>query len=351
MLSGPDPEVLDGLAEEVVERLQKVKGLTTVSRSWSNDKTEFKINIDLEKAGRCGLDPVTISSEIANAVKGGQASTLRVPGEDGYVIRVRYPETERRNTRELLNIYLPGTFGPVPLRDLVTLLKTRTRTRFTRQGLEPTVDIYGYRSTIAITFLQKNVIAALSDIKLPPGYKLSHEGEVKNMGEAGKRLAKALGLAVILLFFSLVPTFRSWINPITIMSAIPLAMIGGAWGLLITGQHACMPANMGMILLAGIVVNNSILLIDFIEQARRQGKDLLDAIEQAVRVRTRPILMTAISTIVGMLPIAAQRALGLERLSPLAVVAIGGLLVATFLTLIYVPLFYSIIDKMRPEKG
>ena len=347
MLSGPDPEVLDKLADEVAGRLQKVKGLTTVSRSWSSDKTEFMLNIDLEKASRYGLDPEIISNEIANAVKGGQASTLRVPGEDGYAIRVRYPETERHNTKELMAIYLPGNSGPVPLRELVSLEKTRTRTRFTRQGLEPTVDVYGYRSTIAITFLQKNVLEALVGLKLPAGYKLSHEGEVKNMGEAGKRLGKALGLAVILLFFSLVPTFRSWITPITIMSAIPLAMIGGAWGLLITGQHACMPANMGMILLAGIVVNNSIMLIDFIEQARKQGKELMEAIEQAVRVRTRPILMTVISTIVGMLPIAAQRALGLERLSPLAVVAIGGLFVATFLTLIYVPLFYSLVDKLR----
>ena len=347
MLSGPDPAVLDNLADEVVERLRKVRGLTTVSRSWTDDKTEYMLNIDLEKAGRYGLDPEIISAEIGSAVKGGAASTLRVPGEDGYLIRVRYPKNERRNPEALLGIYLPGNSGPVPLRELVSLVKTRTRTRFTRQDLQPTVDIYGYRATIAITFLQENIVAALKGLELPPGYKLSYEGEVKNMGEAGKRLAKALGLAVILLFFSLVPTFRSWITPITIMSAIPLAMIGGAWGLLLVGRHACMPANMGMILLAGIVVNNSILLIDFIEQARKQGQELLAAIEQAVRVRTRPILMTAISTIVGMLPIAAQRALGLERLSPLAVVAIGGLFVATFLTLIYVPLFYSLIDKLR----
>jgi len=108
-----------------------------------------------------------------------------------------------------------------------------------------------------------------------------------------------------------------------------------------------MPANMGMILLAGIVVNNSILLIDFIEKARAQGSEINAAIEQAVRVRTRPILMTASATIVGMLPIAAQRALGLERLSPLAVVAIGGLFLATFLTLIYVPIFYVFMDGLR----
>ena len=347
MINGPDPKILDELADQVVERLQKVRGLTTVTRSWTDDKTEYLLNIDLEKASRYGLDPVSISTEIANAVKGGQASTLRVPGEDGYLIRVRYPEKERHNNKDLLDMYLTGKVGLVPLREVASLVKTRTRSRFTRQGLQPTVDIYGYRATTAITFLQKNVLKALKGLKLPPGYQLHHEGDVKNMGEAGKRLAKALGLAVILLFFSLVPTFSSWLNPITIMSAIPLAMIGGAWGLLITGQHACMPANMGMILLAGIVVNNSILLIDFIEQARNQGKDLLESIEQAVRIRTRPILMTAICTIVGMLPIAAQRALGLERLSPLAVVAIGGLLVATFLTLIYVPLFYTLGDRLR----
>jgi len=169
------------------------------------------------------------------------------------------------------------------------------------------------------------------------------------MEEAGSRLKKALGLAVILLFFSLVPTFRSWIDPLTIMTAIPFAMIGGAWGLLIVGRHACMPANMGMILLAGIVVNNSILLIDFIKKARAKGAAMRDAIEGAVRVRTRPILMTASGTIVGMLPIAAQRALGLERLSPLAVVAIGGLFVATFLTLIYVPIFYSLVEEMKEK--
>ena len=349
MISGPDPKVLDTLAAEVARRLEKARGLTTISRSWTADKNEFLLDIDLDRASRFGLDPESLSAEIAAALKGTPASSLRVPGEDGYLIRVRYPENERRYLSDLLNLYLPSPLGPVPLQELVTIVRSHTRTRFTRQNLEPTIDIYGYRATTPVTFLQANVEKALAGLEMPPGYRLSHEGEIKNMGEAGKRLAQALGLAVILLYFSLVPTFRSWFNPLTIMVAIPLAMIGGAWGLLISGQHACMPANMGMILLAGIVVNNSILLIDFIEQARARGTELLEAVEQAVRIRTRPILMTAISTIVGMLPIAAQRALGLERLSPLAVVAIGGLLVSTFLTLVYIPLFYTLVDRLRQK--
>ncbi len=347
MISGPDPRVLDQLADEVAARLRKACGLTTISRSWNTEKNEFLLAVDLDKASRYGLDPENISAEIAAALKGIPASTLRVPGEDGYLIRVRYPENERRNLSDLSRIYLPSGLGPIPLGELVRVVKSRTQTRFTRQNLSPTVDIYGYRSTTPVTFIQANIEKVLAGLKMPPGYKLSHEGEVKNMGAAGKRLARALGLAVLLLYFSLVPTFRSWLNPVTIMTAIPLAMIGGAWGLLISGQHACMPANMGMILLAGIVVNNSILLLDFIEQARARGMELLEAVEEAVRIRTRPILMTAISTIVGMLPIAAQRALGLERLSPLAVVAIGGLLVSTFLTLVYIPLFYTLIDRLR----
>ena len=119
--------------------------------------------------------------------------------------------------------------------------------------------------------------------------------------------------------------------------------------MLLTGKHQCQPSFMGMILLAGIVVKNSILLIDFIEEAREKGDGILEAIIGSVRVRTRPILMTAVGTAVGMIPIAFEWAIGLERLSPLAVVAIGGLLVSTFLTLVYVPILYSLFDELKEK--
>ncbi len=131
---------------------------------------------------------------------------------------------------------------------------------------------------------------------------------------------------------------------LTIMVANPLALIGAVWALLLTDKHGWMPSMMGMILLAGIVVKNSILLIDFITAAKRRGAKTRDALVDSVRIRTRPILMTAIGTSVGMIPIALQWAIGLERLSPLAVVAIGGLLVSTFLTMVYVPIFHSLFE-------
>jgi len=200
---------------------------------------------------------------------------------------------------------------------------------------------------VAVTHLNDRVTEALKGLQLPPGYSLNDEGERKAMDESFALLMAALVLGLVLLYFSLVPAFNSWIHPLTIMVAIPLGIIGASWALLATGKHSCMPSFMGMILLAGIVVKNSILLIDFIEESRAKGMSLHEALEGSVRVRTRPILMTAFGTAVGMLPIALEWAIGLERLSPLAIVAIGGLLVSTFLTLVYVPMFYELFEQGR----
>jgi len=187
----------------------------------------------------------------------------------------------------------------------------------------------------------------LKDLPLPEGYAVSQEGEIKQMGESFGRLGISMGIAVVLLYLSLIPAFRSFFNPAVIMMTIPLALIGVVWGLLIAGKNGCMPAFMGLILLAGVVVNNAILLMDFILKDRDRGASLEEAVINSVRVRTRPILMTAGTTIVGMLPVALEWAVGLERLSPLAVVAAGGLLVGTVLTLVYFPILYTLIEELK----
>ncbi len=342
MVSGPDPKVLDTLASKVEERLRGVRGLTSVSRTWTLDKKELQFVVDMQRASIYRLTPTAISEQIRAAVKGGEASVFRVPGEDGYQIRVRYPVGERDSVEKMKALQISSPLGPVPLEALGEIKAVKTRTTITHQNYQPTVDVYGYRATMAISHIQEQVSKVLKGIPVPPGYRISRQGEIKKMKESFTRLIHALLFAVILLYFSLVPTFRSWIHPFTIMAAIPLALIGAIWGLLVVGRHSCMPAFMGMILLAGIVVNNSILLLDFAERAIDGGATPRDALEGAVSVRVRPILMTASSTIVGMIPIAAQWAVGLERLSPLAVVAIGGLAVSTLLTLVYVPILYSL---------
>ncbi len=347
MISGPDPEILDRLAGKVKKRLYAVKGLTSVSRTWDQTKREVTIDIDESRLSTYGITVSDVSETLKVATGGIPASKFRVPGQDGYRIRLRFDQQHINSLDDLATVQIPGPKGPVPLNEIATLTPVWQQTLITREALQPTADVLGYRATTAITRLQNQVDQALSDLKLPAGYTISQEGEIKQMKRSFGRLGTSLALALLLLYFSLTITFRSFSHPLIIMSAIPLAFIGVPWGMLLLNRHFCMPAAMGMVLLAGIVVNNSILLIDFIEAERRKGTAMKEAIKNAIQRRTRPILMTAFSTIAGMLPIALELAVGLERLSPLAVVAIAGLLVSTGLTLAYVPVIYAAIEKLR----
>jgi multidrug efflux pump subunit AcrB len=347
MISGPDPKVLARLQREVTRRLKTVGGLTAVVPTWTFDRLEYQFHPDADRMAIYGTNAATVASQVRAQVKGFPATLFRVPGQDSLAVWVQAQAGRRRFPRELETLPVLTPRGPVPLSALGSIERVNVPILHTRQNLQETVDVLGYRSTSAVTHINDNVTRALAGLELPPGYTIHDEGERKTMNEAFSSLMKALLLGLILLYFSLVPAFRSFLHPLTIMVAIPLGIIGAAWAMLLMGKHACMPSFMGMILLAGIVVKNSILLIDFIEEARGRGESVREALIGSVRVRTRPILMTAVGTSVGMLPIALQWAIGLERLSPLAVVAIGGLMVSTFLTLIYVPLFYELFDSMK----
>lgn len=348
MISGPDLRTLNAIGRNVEKRLAKhLRGATSIGRSWRLDAEEAVLELDPGQLASYGISPRAVTAQLGAAVGGMPASTLRVPNQDGQTIWVQLPASQRAHLAGLETFPIRTHRGSVPLAQLGTIRKLPTAQVITHEGLERTVDVMAYRRTRAISHLQADVGTALGDLVLPPGYTISQRGEVSQMKESFARLGSALSLSLLLLFFSLVPTFRSWLHPITIMSVIPLGIIGAAWMLLITHRHACMPAMMGVILLGGIVVNNSILLLDFARTARQRGARLDDALVEAVGVRMRPILMTATSTIVGMIPIAMEWSVGLERLSPLAIVAVGGLLVATFLTMVYVPILYSLLEDAR----
>ena len=345
MLSGPNLETLDRLGRDVEQRLRThLRGATSITRSWTLDSVEVQFTANAEKLALYRISPAAVAGQLAGAVRGQPSSTFRVPNEDGLTVLVQLPGRQRAYAEQLATYPIVTPAGTIPLGALGSVVRRPVPSVITRQGLERTLDIQAYRSKQPISHLQDDVDAALVGFKLPPGYTLSHEGEIKQMNESFALLGKALVLGLVLLYFSLVPAFKSWVHPLTIMSAIPLALIGAAWSMLLADKHGCMPSMMGMILLAGIVVKNSILLIDFIAAAKERGATTHDALIDSVRIRTRPILMTAVGTAVGMIPIAMEWAIGLERLSPLAIVAIGGLLVSTFLTMVYVPVLYSLFE-------
>ncbi len=346
-ITGNDFEVLNQVGMDVSHQLAQRPGFTSVSRSWAMDRPEYHLVFDRHECARLGVTPVDVSYQVAIASRGVPISVMRTFNQDGVKIRFRLDKSSRESMQRLLSIPIqtPGGFQ-VPLNALARAEKVFVPSVITRSGLAYTTNVFGLRATSPVSFLYDQRNAAVEKVDLPAGVKVTSEGEMKQMNESFGRLAKALIVSIILLYFTFVIIFRSYLEPVVIMLSIPFAAIGGVWGLLIVDKHGCMPAFMGFILLTGVIVNNAILLIDFIKVYRREGHTLDEAVKMAIRVRTRPILMTATTTIVGMIPIASEQAIGLERLSPLAVVAIGGLILGTFLTLVYIPVLYILKEKI-----
>lgn len=348
MITGDDPVVLSKAADDLMERMKNVRGLTGLERSWQGSSRRINLNVNEEKARVYGLTAQEVAYQVAQSVGGIPGGNLRVTGENPVPVWVRIESTQRSDPEELAALQIRATSGQlVPLLTLASPQTVYAPTAETHQALLPTIDILGYRGNISITQLQDNILAAISDYRLPRGYTLSYEGEIKELNESFAGLIKSLLLGLALLYLMLVIVFKSFSEPLAIMMSLPLAVIGAAWAMMLSDKHSCMPSFMGLILLMGIIVKNGILLVDFAKVAMENGKNSRDAILEAVQLRTRPILMTAGAAAVGMIPIAMEWAVGIERLSPLAVVAIGGLISGTFLTLLAVPVFHFLIESNR----
>ena len=223
----------------------------------------------------------------------------------------------------------------------------------TREDLKYSLEVMVQKDTApsSLVIMQAHKINAKFAEHLPPNISIVDKGEMGTMKEALTKMAIAFLVGAIFAYFVLVVAFESVIDPFAIILSIPLAAMGSMWFLLFENQHRCAPAMMGLILVSGIIIRNAILLIDFAREYYRRYGDLGKALVEAVRVRTRPVLMTAFATIAGLIPIALQKAIGLERLAPLSWVAIGGLLVGTFLTLVYVPIFYFVFHRLMAKFG
>ncbi|HDJ23164.1 MAG TPA: efflux RND transporter permease subunit, partial [Candidatus Aminicenantes bacterium] len=190
----------------------------------------------------------------------------------------------------------------------------------------------------------------MAELDLPPKYRIEFGGEQEEMTRSFRSLIFALSLAVLLVYMIMAAQFESIIHPLIIILALPMGLVGAVWALLITGQTLNVISVIGMVVLAGIVVNDAIVKIDYTNQLRRQGLALREAILEASRVRLRPILMTTVTTILGLFPMALGLGRGSELQQPLAITVIGGLALATFLTLILIPLIYELVEK-RTLKG
>ncbi len=351
IISGPDSQVISRLADRTLEALKGLPGLVDVRRSWYVDKQQQEVIVDSELARRYGTSPMQVAAQLKTAVKGVAPSAMRLTDFLDIPIRVQYANEDMHEPEHLNDVSISTRLGQVPLRTLASLKTGLDQPFITRERLQNTLDVTGGNRIYTIAQVAQMATQRLAKIKAPQGYEIQVAGTASDMKTGKQEMGKALLIGLVLLYMLLLAMFKSFKHPITIMSAIPLAVAGAMWGLLLFDKPMCKPATMGLILLGGTIVNNSILLLDFILHARQRGMAKDEAIVQSVQLRIRPILMTTVSTIVGLTPLIFEMAIGLERMSPLGIVAATGLLVGTFLTMIVIPVVYSSLDSVTVMMG
>ena len=341
-LSSPVVEGLADDAKKVADAIKDVHGLTSISRSWDKDFMEVELDIDENKALSYGVTPYQIAMQLP--IKGqviGLASNLESMNTQFVRLYLKGKFSQNIETLKLLPIATPT--GEIPLSALATLKRHLTFAKIERDKLLYSVDLNGYRAKRPVTHLTDDTVAALKNVHLD-GVVVSQAGDIAQIHDSFARMLKAIGLGVIVLIMTLIAIYRSVRMSFIMIFVLPLSLIGAAWGMLLFGKPSCMPSLLGILLLFGIIIKNAVLLIDFYQGYRAKGESPFESAQESVVVRFRPVMMTAFGTIAGMIPIALEQAVGLERLSPLADVAIGGLLIGTFLTLIYIPMYAYIFD-------
>ncbi len=340
--------VVEGLSEysnKVAKAIKGVKGLTSISTSWDKDFSEYVILIDKNKALSYGITPYNIAMQLP--IKGQIASlNANLESMNTQFVRIYLKGKFSKNLNTLKLLPIQTKLGEIPLSQIATIKKDITYAKIERDKMLYSLDINGYRSKRPTTHLTDDTLEALKSVK-DDSFIVTQQGDIAQINDSFERMTKAIGLGIVVLLMTLIAIYKSIRMAIIMILVLPLSMIGASWGMLLFDKPSCMPSLLGILLLFGIIIKNAVLLIDFYQMHRNQGESAFESAVESVRVRFRPVMMTAFGTIAGMIPIALEQAVGLERLSPLADVAIGGLLIGTLLTLIYVPMYAYMFDKNK----
>lgn len=346
---GEDLATLERLGNDLAAQLARLPGLVNVDSSYQRTAPELRVEVDRVRAATLGLDVGEVGRTVRTAV-GGTVATRLTEQDREFDVRVRFPRELVQSASELGSVPLfPRTGVPVRVRDVARIYESSSPQTILRENQNRLVRVTAQAlpsvwSTGEATAAVRKVLAGFA---LPEGYTVRFGGQEETIAENRRIFLTMIGLAVFLVFAVMAVQYESFSLPLAIMGAIPLALVGVVGALALAGLPVSAPVMLGMILLAGIVVNNGILLVEYIELRRKTGLEPVAAILEAAPLRVRPILMTVGTTVVGMLPLALNPAEGAELMSPLAVAVIGGLTVSTALTLFVVPSLYLVLFRMR----
>jgi multidrug efflux pump subunit AcrB len=347
---GDEIAVLQEIGQTISRRLQGVPGLENVQNPQDEGSPLLSIELDRDRARARGLNVQQVGQTVRTALD-GTVATRYAEGNFEYDVRVFFPRGRFNSVADMNDIPLFANrgSGPVRLGDVANVRMALGPTGISRVNQNRQLQINGdvITAVAAVGTVTDSIRARLADLELPDGYGMIIGGEQEAIQESNRQLALVIALAIFLVFVVLAVQYESLLNPIVIITSIPLAMMGVIGILLITSTPFSAPVILGMILLAGIVVNNSILLVEFAEGFRREeGHTIVEAIIEAGAARMRPIMMTTITSLVGTLPLALGLGEGGELMRPLAIAVVGGLSVSTLLTLFVVPCVYLIIHAI-----
>ncbi len=350
---GPDAQKLTELSQGVMKEVAKIKGITDLESSERGANPTLAIRINNELASDLGLNAAQIGQALRPLVAGDTISHWQAADGQNYDVNIRLPKTGRRIAADLGDLYMTssrsradGTPQMVMLRQVADFVPTFSAQQVKRLDLQRRVSLYagvegrpsGDAGSEVETLLKK------LEPELPPGYRFNVGGQTQDMNESFSSMLAALGMAVIFIYLILASQFGSFVQPLAIMASLPLALIGVFLALLLTGTTLNLFSMIGFIMLMGLVTKNAILLVDFTNQGVRDGKSRNQAISDAGQVRLRPILMTTLAMVFGMLPMSLGLGDGGETQAPMGRAIIGGVITSTLLTLVVVPVLYTYLD-------
>ncbi len=345
-VTGDDKLSLDYSVDMIEQVISGTPGVVHTSNSLSSGNPEARIDVDRERASFYGLTPYTVLASVHSQINGSTAAKMLYSGEELNIV-VRYPKEDYDTLQKINNITLSTPTGAVvPLSEVAEIVLENGPVTITRDGGKEVVTVTGQIFGRDSGSVNRDVSAALAKLSLPQGVEFYSGGTNELMLEAFRSLLQAAILAVILVFMIMAAQFESIRFSFVVMLSLPLAFTGAVLGLFLTGSSLNITSYVGIIMLVGIVVNNAIVLIDCINQYRRDiGMDRDEAIKFAGRTRLRPILMTTITTVLALLPMLISRGTGADMMRPMAFVIMGGLTMATLLTLVIIPVLYICFDK------
>jgi HAE1 family hydrophobic/amphiphilic exporter-1 len=345
---GENLQTLREICDNLKTVMASVRGLKDIETSFSKGRPEYRFYVDRQKALIYGLTPVQIQKALETANLGKVATRLRT-GDDEIDVRVILDSTYRSNLDWIQSIPLTTPAGTqIPLGQVVSVRSELGPTIINRDNKFRVGSVDANLSGRALGLAIRELKEKLPKVEqsLPEGYSLEFKGQFEDMQDSFRSLFLGLLLAILLVYMVMASQFESLMHPFIIMFTFPLAMIGVVWILLIAGKTFSVVTFVGVIILAGIAVNNGIVLIDYVNQLRQRGMAVRDALIEGGKTRIRPVIITAGTTVCGMLPMALSTSEGSQMRSPMAWTIIGGLFAATFLTLFVIPIMYQSLDKL-----